>query len=392
MGSSRRYGDMERVAIVHDWLVAWRGGERVLAALHRIWPQAPVYTLIADPRLLARHLPDAQVWVSPLQRWPGAQRYFRWLLPLFPYWVEGWDLSGYDLIVSSSHCVAKGVIPEPDALHVCYIHTPMRYVWDRRFEYWGHGLRYRLLEYAFLHRLRRWDTVSAARVDLFIANSRFVARRVQKYYGRPALVLYPPIRTDFFRPADVPPEHFLVVSALVPYKRIEVVIEAFRAFPRIPLVVVGDGPLRRSLRRRSPSSVVWRGRVSDEELRDLYQRAYAVLLPGVEDFGMVVAEAHACGRPAIVGPRGGACEVVEPDVTGIVLPEVSVPALQAAIDRVLTGRFNRDAIRARVEMLGEVAFRERFQSIVQWAWTRFRAGRAPDEELRLLGRFPQVAD
>lgn len=383
---------MERVALVHDWLVTWRGGERVLAVLHQMWPQAPVYTLIADPGLLARHLPGVRVCPSPLQGWPGARRYFRWLLPLFPYWVERWDLSGYDLIVSSSHCVAKGVIPDPDTLHVCYIHTPMRYVWDRRFDYWGHGVRYRLLEYAFFHRLRRWDTTSAARVDLFVANSQFVARRVRKYYGRPALVLHPPIRTDFFRPADVTPEHFLVVSALVPYKRVEVVVEAFRAFPRVPLFVVGDGPLRRALQRQAPPNVRWLGRVDDEDLRALYQRAYAVLLPAVEDFGMVVAEAHACGRPAIVGPRGGALEVVEPDVTGIVLPEVSVPALQAAIDRVLTGQFNKDVIRARVEPLGEVAFRQRFQSIIQWAWTRFRAGRVLDEELRLLGRFPQVVD
>ncbi|MCS7313613.1 MAG: glycosyltransferase [Acidobacteria bacterium] len=380
------------MALVHDWLVTWRGGERVLAVLHQIWPQAPVYTLIADPSLLALHLPGVQIRPSPLQVWPGARRYFRWLLPWFPYWVERWDLSGYDLIVSSSHCVAKGVIPDPDTLHVCYIHTPMRYVWDRRFDYWGHGIRYRLLEYAFLHRLRRWDTASAPRVDLFVANSRFVARRVRKYYGRSALVLHPPIRTDFFQPADGTPEHFLIVSALVPYKRVEVAVEAFRAFPRVPLVVVGDGPLRRALQRRAPPNVRWLGRVDDEELRMLYQRAYAVLLLAVEDFGMVVAEAHACGRPAIVGPRGGALEVIEPDVTGIVLPEVSVPALQAAIDRVLTARFNKDVIRARVESLGEAAFAQRFRSLIQWAWTRFRVGRGLDEELRLLDRFPQVVD
>ncbi len=373
-----------RVALIHDWLVAWRGGERVLAALAALFPGAPIYTLIADPAIVATYLPDHPIRTAPIHRWPFSRHYFRWLLPLFPAWVEQWDLNGFDLIVSSHHCVAKGVIPAPDALHVCYTYTPMRYIWDRRFDYWGGGRFYRWLERWVLHRLRIWDVTTARRVDLFIADSHFVARRIERYYRRPAAVVYPPIRTDFFQPADVQTEHFLVVSALVPYKRVDVIIEAFRRLPNERLIVVGDGPMRRRLQRMAPRNVMWRRHVTDAELRDLYQRAHAVILPAVEDFGLVVAEAMACGRPAIVYCRGGAAELVRPGETGWTIDDVTPDAICAAVDTVHRLQLNSRDIRRSVEHLNVPRFQQQIRTLLQQAWTLFRSGAMLDEKLRVL--------
>jgi glycosyltransferase involved in cell wall biosynthesis len=276
------------------------------------------------------------------------ERHYRWYLPLFPRAIESLDLSGFDLVLSSSHCAAKGAIAPASALHICYCHTPMRYVWDRFEDYFGAGFRARLLFAPAARRLRRWDRESAERVHHFIANSRHVAARIREYYGREVdAVIPPPVDTDFYTPA--PGEqtgelYFLVVSALVPYKRLDLAVEAFRGRPE-RLIVVGTGPSEAKLKARAPSNVRFLGWLPDEELRNLYRGCRAAILPGVEDFGIVPLEALACGRPVIAFGEGGALDTVKDGETGVLFGEATALSLSHAIDRVSGLRFNRKSLR-----------------------------------------------
>lgn len=381
-----------RTAIIHDWFVAWRGGEKIVKLIWNVYRPADLFTLIYHKNFIQPHFPGARIQASLIQQWPLLRRKFRWLLPFFPRWVESWDLEPYDLVLSSSHCVAKGVIPRPDALHVSYIHTPMRYVWDQRRLYFGYGLKGRWLDRWFLHNLRQWDTLSSSRVDLFVANSRFVARRIEKYYRRRAVVIPPPIDTRFFTPAPVKPEHFLVVSALVPYKRIDVVIDSFAFRPDLKLIIVGEGPLAKRLRCKAPPNVTFYARLDDTQLRDLYRRAYALIHPAVEDFGMNVAESLACGRPAIVNHQGGAAEIVEPEASGKILPVLSRETLLEAIESVLSTPFDVDLIRKRAENFAIERFTKQYRHVVQWAWETYRRGGNIDEGVRVLGCISNISE
>lgn len=302
-----------KVALVHDWLTGMRGGEKCLEAFCHLYPEADLFTLIHVPGSVSGRIEDRRIVTSVLQRFPGSARWYRFMLPLMPMAIEALDLNPYDLVISSSHCVAKGVLPRPDALHVAYVHTPMRYAWDLWTQYFPRsGPAYRLLLSPMLNYLRNWDVVSAARVDRFVANSGFVARRIQKYYRREATVVHPPVDTGFFRAAEGEPrDYYLMVTALVPYKGVDLAIRAFNELGR-PLKIVGDGHLRRSLSRQSGPRIEFLGRVSDETLRDLYAGCRAVILPAVEDFGIVPLEANAVGRPVIALGRGGALDTVVP--------------------------------------------------------------------------------
>jgi glycosyltransferase involved in cell wall biosynthesis len=351
-----------KVALVHDWLTGLRGGEKVLEALAEIFPGAPIYSLLHVPGATSPAIESHPIRTAFTQKLPGVRRLYRWYLPLYPWAVETIDLRGFDLVISSSHCVAKGVMAPPGSLHICYCHTPMRYVWDRFTDYFGDGLAARLLYGPVAHYLRWWDVSSAARVDAFIANSRHVADRIRRYYHREAeAVIPPPVDTEFFVPDEgEPDDYFLIVSALAPYKRLELAIEAFNR-RKEPLYVVGSGPEEARLRSRAGPRVRFLGTVSGEELRRLYQRARALLMPGVEDFGIVPLESQACGRPVIAFAAGGGLETVRDGETGVLFSEQTPEALSCAVDKLLTLRFNKHVLRN-----GALAFsRERFKNAIQ---------------------------
>jgi len=350
-----------------------RGGEKVLLSLARLFPDATIFTLLhvrgsVDPTLEAR-----EIRTSFLQHLPGTKRHYRHYLPLFPAAAESLDLGGYDLVLSSSHCAAKGVRPPPGALHLCYCHTPMRYVWDRYDDYFGGnrlGFLGRLVVPRVAAALRAWDKASAARVHRFAANSVYVAGRIRQYYDRDATVIPPPVDTAFFTPGeDRPGAYDLVVSALVPYKRLELALEAYRGTGR-PLHVVGSGPEEERLRRRAPPEVRLLGHVSDLELREQYRGCRAVLMTGIEDFGIVPLEAMACGRPAVVFGEGGGAETVEDGRTGVVFRQPTPDALRAAVATLETARFDRLALRARAEALRIEVFEARIHAFVDAALGR----------------------
>ncbi len=307
-----------KVALVHDWLTGRRGGEKCLEALCELYDDADLFTLIHVPGSVSPLVEERRVTTSPLQHVPGARRWYRFLLPLMPSAIESLDLSPYDLVVSTSHCVAKGVLTRPDALHVCYVHTPMRYAWDQWPQYFSNrSAAYRFALAPLLNYLRTWDVASASRVDRFVANSRFVARRVEKYYGRSSTVIHPPVDTDFFTPGapggagGEPGDYYLMVAAMVPYKGIDLAIEAFNKTGK-PLRIVGDGHLRRKFAASAGPTVEFTGRVTDEELREQYRGCRAVIQAGAEDFGIVPLEAQATGRPVIALGRAGALDTVRP--------------------------------------------------------------------------------
>jgi glycosyltransferase involved in cell wall biosynthesis len=354
----------ERVVLVHDWLTGMRGGEKVLQQLAALFPRAPIYTLLHFPGSVDADLEAHPIHTSFLQRAPWVRSRYRYYLPLFPRAVESLRLPDCDLVLSSSHAVAKSVRKPPGALHVCYCHTPMRYVWDQREAYFppGRGV-VAALRRQQLDRLRRWDRRTADRVDRYVANSTFVAQRIADYYGRAAEVIHPPVDTEIFTPdPTVPREPFcLYVSALAPYKRIDVAVEACRRLG-IGLRVVGEGPERRRLeettRRHGESTIRFLGRIDAARLRDLYRRALCFVQPGVEDFGISAVEALACGCPVVALGRGGVVDIVEPPRHGVLYQgEADPEALAGAIDKMRKLRFNSLDLRARAELFSEHRFR-----------------------------------
>ena len=355
-----------RVALVHDWLTGMRGGEKVLVQLARIFPAAPIYTLFHFPGTVSAELERHPIHTSFLQNLPGARRHYRTYLPLFPAAVEDFDLSAFDLVISSSHCVAKGVIPAPDAVHVCYCHSPMRYAWDQEHVYFprrrGPAARVRG---QILSWLRVWDAAAAHRVDRFVANSRFVAQRIHTYYGREAEVVHPPVDTDFFSPAEGPKgDHCLVVAALAPYKCIEQAIDACRRLGR-PLWIVGDGPERERLERLAVDGVRLLGRVDEEELRQLYRTAACFIQPGVEDFGMAVVEALACGCPVVAQGRGGVLDILRDGREGVLYRfDDQGVNLADAIDKCTEMGFNQLDLAARAEQFSNRRFEAEIRSFL----------------------------
>jgi glycosyltransferase involved in cell wall biosynthesis len=307
-----------RAAIVHYWLLNMRGGEKVVEALCRLLPDADIFTLFYDPARVSETIRRHRVQASFLQ---PLRRSYRSLLPLMPMALESFDLRGYDLIVSSESGPAKGVIAESSARHVCYCHTPMRYLWDLYPAYrneWTRSRWKRACMAPLANYLRLWDFASAARVDQFVANSENVRQRIWKTYRRESQVVRPPVNVESFywRPAE---DYYLIVSELVPYKRVDAAVRAFN-LNRRKLRVVGDGPEYQALKRAAASNIEFCGRVGEEDLRDLYARCRAFLMPGEEDFGMTMVEALASGKPVIALARGGALEIV-PEFGGLLYQE-----------------------------------------------------------------------
>lgn len=327
-----------QVVLVHDWLTGMRGGERCLEALCRRWPGAPLFTLIHRRGSVSGTIEGRPIHTSWLQRLPGVSRYYRHLLPLMPGAAERWRLPGCDAVVSLSHCVAKAAQPPQGVPHVCYCFTPMRYAWHLRESYLGRsGARARALGVA-LDRMRDWDRRTASRVSHFVAISRTVQQRIRESYDRPSTVIYPPVDTDFYRPSAGPREdYYLVVSALAPYKRLDLAIAACEALGR-RLVIIGSGPQGRGLRALAGGNTTFLGWQPDEVVRDHFRRARALLFPGEEDFGIVPVEAQACGAAVIAFGRGGATETVVPpsgvaEPTGLWFARQEADSLADAIQR-----------------------------------------------------------
>jgi len=362
-------GSAMKTAIVHDWLTGMRGGERCLEAFCELFPDADLFTLVHVPGSVVPRIEQRRIHTSLLQRLPGATRHYRRLLPLLPLAVELLDLREYDLVLSSSHCVAKAALARPDALHVSYVHTPMRYAWESWPDYFRPrpALRAALVA-PLLTWLRQWDAVTAARVDRFVANSAFVAQRIRRCYGRDSVVVHPPVDCAFFEVERRAEPYYLMVSALVPYKQVELALRAFGELGR-PLTIVGDGPERRRLTRLAPPNVRWCGRVGDEELRELYARCRAFVLPGVEDFGIAPLEANAAGRPVIALARGGALEtVVERGdrPTGLLYGAASADGLKGAVlefER-REASFDPAALRAHARRFDRPRFLERMRAVI----------------------------
>ena len=321
----------KRVAIIHYWLVTMRGGERVLERLLELFPEADIFTHVYDPAAMSAAIRARRVHTSFIQKLPGARKHYQAYLPLMPMALEQLDLRGYDLVISSESGPAKGVIPAPDALHLCYVHSPMRYLWDHYHDYRAEaGWLRRSVMPLLCHGLRQWDTSSAARVDRVLANSSFIRDRVAKAWRREAAVVHPPVDPALFSPTDEIEPGYLWVGQLVPYKRADLAIDAFNALG-LPLTVVGDGPQAAMLKKRAGPNIRMIPRLGFDELRRAYARCRALVFTAEEDFGIVPVEVMASGRPVIAYGRGGALDSVVEGRTGLFFGEQTNESLIAAV-------------------------------------------------------------
>ncbi len=367
-----------KTALVHDWLTGMRGGEKVLEVLCELYPGARIFTLVHVKGSVSPAIEALPIETSFIQGLPMVRSRYRSYLPLFPSAIEKFDIREYDLVISSSHCVAKGVIPRPDARHICYCHTPMRYVWAMYEEYFGEGrvggLKRMLIPY-FANYLRMWDSASSHRVDRFIANSRHVSGRIMRYYGRDSDVIYPPVETSGTYLSEKDEGYYLVVSAFAPYKRVDIAVEAFSRMGK-RLVVVGTGQDGKRLRRMAGPSVEFKGWVDGRALGAFYAGCRALVFPGEEDFGIVPVEAQCYGKPVIAFGAGGALETVigtrEPAVadgadtarTGLFFGEQTAQALIGAVERFEASRFDGAAIREHALLFDRKIFRERIKRYI----------------------------
>ena len=346
-----------QVALAHDWLNGMRGGERCLDLICREFPQAELYTLLFRPELVSDAIRNRKVHVSGLQRVPGFREHYRWFLPLFPMAMESFRVpAGTELVLSTSHCVAKGLVPPPGAKHVCYCFTPMRYAWSFYGEYFGRNPLKAAVYKPILAALRDWDRRVSDRVHTFIGISRHVQDRIRRFYGRDSELVYPPVNTEFCSPGPAGHEGFdLVVSALVPYKRVDL---AVRAYTRLgyPLKVIGTGTEHDALRAAAGPNIEFLGWQDDLAVREQYRRCRLLVFPGEEDFGIVPLEAQACGRPVVAFGKGGALETIRHGITGFHFDDQTEASLQAAIETAAAHPWDAAAIRRHAEQFGPQAY------------------------------------
>jgi glycosyltransferase involved in cell wall biosynthesis len=358
-----------RVALIHDWLTGMRGGEKALEVFCEIFPRADLFTLVYLPGTTSPLIEQRTVTRSAIHWLPFAGKLYREYLPLFPMAVEQFDLDGYDLVISTSHCAAKSVVVTGRARHICYCLTPMRYAWDQFDAYFGPDRVGRLGNMVLrpvLAGLARWDRATEGRVHRYLAISQYVARRIALYYNRQSTLVYPPVDTEFYTPAPQPsasPPRFLVVSALVPYKRVDLAMMAARQ-AGVQLAVVGNGPERGNLEKLAGDGVELLGWRTDEEIRELYRSSTAAILPGEEDFGIVPVEAQAAGRPVIALGRGGALDTVIDGETGVLFGDTTVDSLAQAMRRAATIPWDAARIRQHAERFSRARFVTEVRQII----------------------------
>ena len=363
-------------AIIHEWLVTLAGAESVLQSIHKLYP-GRIYTLFHDPKgVRGSPWENPDIRTSLLQRLPFASKHHRAFLPLFPMAIEQFDLRSHDLVISSSYAVAKGVLTSSDQLHICYCHSPMRYIWDLTFEYLEasditHGLKSFFVRGIF-HYIRMWDAVSAIRVNEFVANSYYIANRIQKCYNRQATVIYPPVDVDRFSISPTRDKYFITISRLVPYKRVDLLIEAFN-FLKLPLLIIGDGPSRKKLQGMAGKTITFLGHLPPQEMDEHLKKARAFVFSAEEDFGIVNVEAQACGIPVIAFGRGGALETVEDNLTGLFFYKQEVASIIDAMERFLAKEhaFDPSLIRENAKRFPRSRFEYEFKKFVDNAWEQF---------------------
>jgi len=322
----------KRVAIIHYWLVGMRGGERVLERLLTLFPEDDIFTHVYVPERMSQAIRNQRVRTTFINRLPGAAKHYKKYLPLMPMALEELDLRGYDLVISSESGPAKGVIVAPDAFHLCYCHSPMRYLWDHYSEYRASAgtLTKAIMPWSF-HKLRQWDTVTATRVDTILANSNFIKGRIRKAWGVDSTVVFPPVDVDMFQPSEEIEPRYLWVGQMTAYKRADLAVEAFNELG-LPLLMVGDGELSASLKKRAKSNITIVDRLNFDELRRAYARARALIFTAEEDFGIVPVEAMAAGRPVLAFGRGGVMDSIAPGVSGLFFDEQTPESLIAGVE------------------------------------------------------------
>ncbi len=361
-----------RVALVHDWLTGMRGGERVLESFCKFFPDADLYTLLHVPGSVSPAIEAMRIRTSFIQKLPFWRSRYRSYLPFFPRAIEKFDLSDFDLVISTSHCVAKGAIPAQDALHICYCFSPMRYVWRFYDQYFGQNPIKKLFLKPTLRRIRKWDHESCSRVNHFVAISRNVAGRIMEFYGREADVIYPPVNTGFFCPGEnrEKEDYFLIVSALVPYKRIDLAVRAFNELG-LPLRIIGRGPQLEKLRKMARQNITFHGWLSDEEVRENYRNCRALMFPGEEDFGLTPIEANACGTPVIAYGKGGVLESIVDGKTGMFFEEQTADSLISAVKGFQKMDFDPKTCREQSLQFDTEVFRRKFSDYVLSRYTEF---------------------
>lgn len=354
-----------KTALVYDWLVTIGGGEKTLAAIYEEFP-APIYTLVKNAKVLENTLfAEADIHSSFLQKVPFSSSCYRYCLPFFPLAIEQFDLAGYDVILSTSHAVAKGVLTHPQQLHLCYCLTPMRYAWDLTHRYLeGVGPVQKALARMALHYLRNWDIASLNRVDAFAAISHYVAKRIQKIYGREAEVIYPPVDVEEIPYQENKEDFYLAVSRMVPYKKIDLIVEAFTAMPEKKLIVIGDGPEMSKVKCKAGKNVEILGFQADSVVRDYMKRARGFIFAAVEDFGIVVLEAQAAGTPVLALGKGAALETVVDKQTGLFFPEQTVPDLISALKQFEGMEFDPKRARENAMRFNKARFQREFKDFV----------------------------
>lgn len=362
-----------KVAIVQEWLTVIGGSEKVFKEIVSLFPDADIYTLVAKPEtMLELGINPDKTYTSFIQRLPFAKTKYKSYLPFFPLAIEQFDLSGYDMVISSSHAVAKGVLTNANQVHICYCHSPIRYAWDLHHQYMresglNKGLKGFIAKY-ILHKIRLWDVSSSSRVDHFISNSDYIGKRIKKIYNRESTTIYPNVAVEDFEMIATKDDYYFTCSRFVPYKRIDLIVSAFATLPDKKLIVIGDGPDFEKVKKLAKSNVILLGYQPFDVLKKYMSNARAMIFAAEEDFGIVPVEAQACGTPVIAYGRGGVKESVIDGITGVFYPDQTVASIHAAIKTFESTSFDPAVIRQNAERFGTVRFVNELYNFVKSKW------------------------